>query len=117
MPARVYVGSNPTLSAKMKMGLSSGPFSFWERGVWTNPLVRQNRRERFWTTDQRRSAPQGLLPWMASSNPTPGLVQPSRLHSRQLKGGRFAVWVDENYRVTFRFESGHACEVDYEDYH
>jgi proteic killer suppression protein len=38
-----------------------------------------------------------------------------RFHS--LRGGRHAVWVDENYRVTFRFESGHAYEVDYEDYH
>ena len=34
----------------------------------------------------------------------------------RLKGGRFAVWVDENYRVTFRFESAHAYEVDCEDY-
>lgn len=38
-----------------------------------------------------------------------------RFHS--LQGGRHSVWVDENYRVTFRFESGHASEVDYEDYH
>jgi len=38
-----------------------------------------------------------------------------RLHP--LKGGRFSVWVDENYRVTFTFENGHAYEVDYEDYH
>lgn len=38
-----------------------------------------------------------------------------RFHS--LRGGRHSVWVDENYRVTFRFESGHAYEVDYEDYH
>ena len=44
----------------------------------------------------------------------PGL----RLHP--LKGkpaGRYAVWVDENYRVTFRFEAGNAVEVDYGDYH
>lgn len=34
-----------------------------------------------------------------------------------LHGGRYAVWVDENYRVTFRFDGGHAYEVDYEDYH
>jgi toxin HigB-1 len=34
-----------------------------------------------------------------------------------LKGGRLSVWVDENYRVTFTFENGHAYEVDYEDYH
>jgi proteic killer suppression protein len=44
----------------------------------------------------------------------PGL----RLHP--LKGkpeGRFAVDVDENFRVIFRFEAGHAVEVDYVDYH
>jgi toxin HigB-1 len=44
----------------------------------------------------------------------PGL----RLHA--LKGkpaGRFAVDVDENFRVVFRFEQGHAVEVDYGDYH
>ena len=44
----------------------------------------------------------------------PGL----RLHP--LKGkpeGRWAVDVDENYRVIFRFEEGHAREVDYGDYH
>lgn len=34
-----------------------------------------------------------------------------------LHGSRYAVWVDENYRVTFRFDGGHAYEVDYEDYH
>lgn len=34
-----------------------------------------------------------------------------------LKGGRHSVWVDENFRVTFRFEGGHAYEVDYENYH
>ena len=44
----------------------------------------------------------------------PGL----RLHP--LKGkpdGRWAVDVDENYRVIFRFEGEHAVEVDYGDYH
>jgi len=44
----------------------------------------------------------------------PGL----KLHP--LKGkmkGRFAVSVDENYRVTFTFKDGHAEEVDYGDYH
>jgi toxin HigB-1 len=34
-----------------------------------------------------------------------------------LKGKRYSVWVDENYRVTFAFADGHAHEVDYEDYH
>lgn len=44
----------------------------------------------------------------------PGL----RLHP--LKGkhsGCWAVDVDENFRVVFRFEEGHAYEVDYGDYH
>lgn len=50
-------------------------------------------------------------PWQMNA---PGL----RLHP--LKGkleGRFAVDVDENFRVVFRFEAGHAVEVDYGDYH
>lgn len=44
----------------------------------------------------------------------PGL----RLH--ELKGsgkGRWSVWVNGNWRVTFRFEGVDACDVDYEDYH
>jgi proteic killer suppression protein len=44
----------------------------------------------------------------------PGL----RLH--RLKGkpeGRWAVDVDENYRVIYRFHEAHAYEVDYGDYH
>ena len=40
----------------------------------------------------------------------PGMRQP-------LHGRRYSVWADENYRVTFRFDGGHAYEVDYEDYH
>ncbi len=38
----------------------------------------------------------------------------------RLKGGmtgRFAVSVSGNWRVTFRFEDGHAVEIDYLDYH
>ena len=41
-----------------------------------------------------------------------------RLHP--LKGreqGRYAVSVSRNWRVTFRFENGHAVDVDYLDYH
>ena len=44
----------------------------------------------------------------------PGL----RFHPLEPKNaGRFAVWVDQNYRVTFKFEGQDATEVDYEDYH
>lgn len=41
-----------------------------------------------------------------------------RLH--HLKGamkGHYAVSVSGNWRVTFRFEEGHAVDVDYIDYH
>ena len=41
-----------------------------------------------------------------------------RLHP--LKGklkNNWAVWVSRNWRVTFRFEAGHAKDVDYLDYH
>ena len=41
-----------------------------------------------------------------------------RLHP--LKGdlkGHWAVWVSGNWRVTFRFMDGDACDVDYLDYH
>jgi len=41
-----------------------------------------------------------------------------RLHP--LKGDRAGVWavkVDKNWRVTFRFADGKAIDVDYEDYH
>ncbi len=41
-----------------------------------------------------------------------------RLHplSGQLSG-HYAVSVSGNWRVTFRFEDGHAVDVDYTDYH
>ena len=41
-----------------------------------------------------------------------------RLHP--LKGearGRWAVWVNGNWRMTFEFRDGHAYVLDYEDYH
>jgi len=43
----------------------------------------------------------------------PGL----RFHPLKGKPKRWAVSVDENFRVIFRFEDGHALEVDYDDYH
>lgn len=38
----------------------------------------------------------------------------------KLSGGRAGVWsmkVSGNWRLTFRFENGHAYDVDLEDYH
>jgi len=31
--------------------------------------------------------------------------------------GHWSVWVDQNWRLTFTFEGGHAIVVDYQDYH
>lgn len=41
-----------------------------------------------------------------------------RLHP--LKGsdkGRWSIWVNGNWRVTFEFRDGHAYVLNYEDYH
>jgi proteic killer suppression protein len=38
-------------------------------------------------------------------------------HPLKAKPKRWAVSVDKNFRVIFRFEDGHALEVDYDDYH
>lgn len=41
-----------------------------------------------------------------------------RLHP--LKGtdrGRWSVWINGNWRLTFEFEAAHAYLLDYEDYH
>jgi proteic killer suppression protein len=49
-----------------------------------------------------------------------GQMNAPGLRMHPLKGkptGRYAVWVDENYRVIYRFEAGHIVEVDYGDYH
>lgn len=41
-----------------------------------------------------------------------------RLHS--LKGadkGRWSIWVNGNWRLTFAFRDGHVFDLDFEDYH
>ncbi len=41
-----------------------------------------------------------------------------RLHP--LKGplrGRWSIWVNDNWRLTFEFQDGNAHVLDYEDYH
>ena len=53
-----------------------------------------------------------------SSSPAGMDIPGFRLHP--LKGrmqGHFAVSVSSNWRVTFRFDDGHAVDVDYVDYH
>lgn len=53
-----------------------------------------------------------------ASGPNDMSAPPWRLHP--LKGadrGHWAVWVDENWRLTFAFEGKDAVLVDYRDYH
>jgi proteic killer suppression protein len=41
-----------------------------------------------------------------------------RVHPLKGSGrGRWSVWVNGNWRVTFEFRDGHAYVLDYEDYH
>jgi len=61
-----------------------------------------------------------LILTMLNAATHPGQMDSPGLRLHPLKGtlaGRFAVDVDENFRVIFRFEEGHAVEVDYGDYH
>jgi proteic killer suppression protein len=48
------------------------------------------------------------------------LLVPSGNRLEALKGrqtGRYSIRVNDQYRVTFRWENGHAYEVSVEDYH
>jgi proteic killer suppression protein len=41
-----------------------------------------------------------------------------RLHPLKGEGkGRWSIWVNGNWRLTFEFREGHAYVLDYEDYH
>ena len=41
-----------------------------------------------------------------------------RLHARKgVERGRWSVWVNGNWRLTFEFREGDAHILDYEDYH
>lgn len=41
-----------------------------------------------------------------------------RLHPLKGKGsGRWSIWVNGNWRITFEFREGDAFVLDYEDYH
>jgi proteic killer suppression protein len=54
----------------------------------------------------------------AASGPADMDLPGWRLH--RLKGAladHWAVWVDENWRLTFKFEGTDAVLVDYQDYH
>ncbi|MEQ1516395.1 MAG: type II toxin-antitoxin system RelE/ParE family toxin [Usitatibacteraceae bacterium] len=35
----------------------------------------------------------------------------------EIERGRWSIWVNGNWRLTFGFENGNAYVLDYEDYH
>ncbi len=68
--------------------------------------------------DHRETVPDILARLNASAAPEDMGLPGFRLHP--LKGeyaGFWAVTVRANWRVIFRFEEGHAVDVDYLDYH
>ncbi len=90
-------------------------FSFRHKGL-----------RRFFEDDDRRMLPQDmverirdLLTALENARTVEELMRPSfRLHP--LKGtlkGQWAVTVRANWRIVFRFEDGHAHDVDLVDYH
>ena len=60
-----------------------------------------------------------LLDWLAAAAEVRDLNMPGfGLH--ELKGDRTGTWaikVNKNWRITFRFAAGEAYDVDLEDYH
>lgn len=53
-----------------------------------------------------------------ASAPNDMAAPPWRLHPLHgVLKGHWAVWVDENWRLTFTFEGTDAVLVDYQDYH
>ncbi len=62
----------------------------------------------------------GLILDSLNAATTIGAMNVAAFRLHPLKGtlaGHWSVWVNGNYRVTFRFENGDAEVVDYHDYH
>lgn len=80
----------------------------------------------FWTTGSKKGIPAALAPRIeiildaldAATDIAQLNVPGFRLH--QLKGdrkGEWSIWVNGNWRITFKFIGGDAHDVDLEDYH
>ena len=57
---------------------------------------------------------------LLDSAATPDDINAPGLRLHPLKGadsGRWSIWVNENWRITFEFQDGNAHVLDYEDYH
>ena len=80
----------------------------------------------FWTTGSKKGIPAALAPRikrildaMSAAREVEHLNIPSyRLH--ELKGdrkGEWSIWVNGNWRITFKFAGGNVHDVNLEDYH
>ena len=68
--------------------------------------------------DLRRKVSNILLVLSAAEGPQSMNLPGFGLH--ELQGARKGTWtvaVNKNWRITFRFENGNACDVDLIDYH
>jgi hypothetical protein len=85
------------------------PLDAWrlrEEAAACSKRVSERDGERFWGSLRRGEALEDL--------DLPGY----RLHL--LKGvdkGRWSIWVNGNWRLTFVFRDGHVFDLDFEDYH
>jgi proteic killer suppression protein len=53
-----------------------------------------------------------------SSSPKDLWIPEFRTHAlRGIKKGYYSIWVNGNWRITFRFMDGDVENIDYEDYH
>jgi proteic killer suppression protein len=80
---------------------------------------RNTRAERRIPQDVWRSAQRKLKVLDAAAR-LDDLRVPAGNRLEQLKGdqaGRYSIRINDKYRVTFRWENGHAYEVRVEDYH
>lgn len=67
-----------------------------------------------WATARRK------LHWIDAAGTVAVLRMPPGNRLEALKGrraGRWSIRINDQYRITFRFEEGHAYEVCCEDYH
>ncbi len=90
-------------------------WTFRHRGL--SELYEQGRSSR--TVPRHKAKLLRILTALDRSTGPQGMDLPGfRLHplKRNLRG-HHAVSVSGNWRVTFRFEGGHALDVDYLDYH
>jgi len=76
--------------------------------------ARHSLPKTLWGTARRK------LHWLDSARTLAALRVPPGNRLEALKGrraGRWSIRINDQYRVTFRFEEGHAYEVYCEDYH